>query len=663
VAHVNPYTGLSYVADPCVAVIEINNENSLTGWPGDRLGFFDQLPEPFRGELVGFWNDWLKKTYRSEKALRTAWMPAPTGKLPPPLLTGANPTKWDLEDRTTAAKLIETGPATADGPAPIQVDVPVKPDADWNVQVKLDGLDIVEGVPYVLSFRAKADTARQIKVYASIDQADWHGLGLSDEPSLTTDWQTFRVVFSPKSTIANHDRIVFVAGGATGSVWISDVKLRPAGSGDALPSGETLANGNIDIPVAGTALAAADWTRFLVDTERSYANEMRGYLHGDLGVKTCMVDSQMEYGGLSSFSREAASDYADGHAYWQHPKFPGKPWDPVNWLIDNTPLENDLAASKPVTLNRVAFDRVAGRPFTVSEYNHPAPSDYQSNMIPILSTYAALQDWDMVFPFEYGRYDGTQPRDRIQSFFAVAQNPAKETFFPTAALILRAGAISPLKTAMTLNIAPASIEAGADTTKEWTEANHGKPIDLLSARIQSRVASNASTSKITVDAPPGPAGSIARVIKNTSGAIYTVQGEDAVAATGFIGGQTTRLGAATFAIPTFGNNFAALTLASVDLLPIPKSKRMLLTIVGRADNLDMGWNAARTSVGNQWGHGPAQAEGIPATVTLANSSVTHVWVLDTAGARSKEIPVTTRDGKATFTIGPEDATVWYEIAN
>ena len=114
--------------------------------------------------------------------------------------------------------------------------------------------------------------------------------------------------------------------------------------------------------------------------------------------------------------------------------------------------------------------------------------------------------------------------------------------------------------------------------------------------------------------------------------------------------------------PMFGNNFASFTLTTVDAKPIAISKRLLLTIVGHVEKEGMIWNADRTSVGTNWGHGPALAEGIPVTVTLANAGVTHVWALDSTGARAHDVPVTINGGKATFAIGPEYRTVWYEIA-
>ena len=52
------------------------------------------------------------------------------------------------------------------------------------------------------------------------------------------------------------------------------------------------------------------------------------FLREDLGVKAPICDTQANYGGLQGVYREAThSDFIDMHAYWQHPRFPGRPWD------------------------------------------------------------------------------------------------------------------------------------------------------------------------------------------------------------------------------------------------------------------------------------------------------------------------------------------------
>ena len=73
-SHVNPYTGLAYKDEPALAFVEINNENSMVGWPGEAPGQgLAQMPEPFRGELVALWNAFLAKRYHSDADLVAAW--------------------------------------------------------------------------------------------------------------------------------------------------------------------------------------------------------------------------------------------------------------------------------------------------------------------------------------------------------------------------------------------------------------------------------------------------------------------------------------------------------------------------------------------------------------------------------------------------------------
>ena len=44
---------------------------------------------------------------------------------------------------------------------------------------------------------------------------------------------------------------------------------------------------------------------------------------------------------------------------------------------------------------------MVGKPFTVSEVNEPFPSDYEAEMIPLLASYGAFQDWDGIFIYAF----------------------------------------------------------------------------------------------------------------------------------------------------------------------------------------------------------------------------------------------------------------------
>ena len=656
--HVNPYTGLSYANDPAVAVIEINNENSLVGFPwGDGLGSgLGVLPEPFRGELVGFWNDWLAKKYGTDERLQAAWL-GPNRSPGPGLLNIGS--AWSIEHQgTSEAEVIATPPSVKRRSAAPDVDVHVtKTDGtDWHVQVHQTGLTLQDGVTYTVTFRAKAEADHEAFVYAGLDQADWHKVGLETRLHLSPEWKAFRFVFTARGTVPGHSRVSLILGDKPGTVSVADFQVA---AGAALPAGQSLAARTLDIPDVGAATAVQhdDWITFLSDTERSYAQEMRAYLKNDLHVHANVICSQISWGGLTGLKREASMDFADNHAYWQHPSFPHQPWDSKDWNIPNTPLVSELASGGGGTLRDLAEYRVAGKPYSVSEYNEPAPNDYRAEMMPELATFAAFQDWDMVYLFAQGDYGASAATDKIEGFFDVANDPSKTAFLPAAALIFRGGLISPAfgennKTLPNL----AKMDQTKPMAQVWQEAGKYYQPDIFNAKLAVR-----SGPPVGIGFSGGKPPSIS-VTGTASTVLFLIDGDAAVALTGYVGGRTISMQYGALTFPTFGNNFAAVTLTPRDSSSIGSSHQLLLTLVGKVENQGMGWNANRTSVGDQWGHGPVMAEGIPATMTLKMDTARRVWALDVTGKRSVEVPATFAGGVLTFGVGPQYKTLWYEIA-
>jgi glycosidase len=68
---------------------------------------------------------------------------------------------------------------------------------------------------------------------------------------------------------------------------------------------------------------------------------------------------------------------------------------PIDWA--NIALVNTPGG----TLTGLAARRVAGKPYTVSEYNHPAPNQYVAEGFPMIAAFGAFQGWDGVFSFDY----------------------------------------------------------------------------------------------------------------------------------------------------------------------------------------------------------------------------------------------------------------------
>ncbi|MBM4369189.1 MAG: hypothetical protein FJ102_23445, partial [Deltaproteobacteria bacterium] len=78
----NPYTGLRYVDDPAVAVVELANEHSiLAAWMAGNL---ERLPAVHRAALDARWNEFLRGRHADDAAIVAAW----TGSVNPGLRPG-----------------------------------------------------------------------------------------------------------------------------------------------------------------------------------------------------------------------------------------------------------------------------------------------------------------------------------------------------------------------------------------------------------------------------------------------------------------------------------------------------------------------------------------------------------------------------------------------
>jgi hypothetical protein len=656
--HVNPYTSRSYANDPCVAMIEINNENTLVQNAGSEgaAGLAD-LPEPFHGELTALWNRWLKNKYSDDRHLKAAWT-AGIGPLGDSQITSDS--EWFLEHQSTteAQQVADDNGITSDATAPpAHFHIYTTDGTDWHVQTHINGLDLTEGKTYTVTFRAKADADRAMNVNAGLDEADWHNLGLNQTANLTTDWQSFTFTFDAVDTVPNHGRIDFVFGNQTGDVWISDLQLRAGAPVSAMIGDASLAYNTIPMPTAASKAERLDWVAFLADTERQYAATMRGYLKHELGVHANIVCTQISYGNAEGLYREQYMEIADNHNYWQHPGFPGKPWDPQNWLIQNSPMTASLASGGGGTLRSLAEYRVDGKPYTISEYNEPAPSDYRCEAVPELAAYAAEQDWDGIFFFDWGNYGASAANSQIQGFFATGSDPARAAFLPAAAAIFRGCQVPKSPRAAVLTVPLADSLTSRPMEAFWNQAGLDRDA-YLTTRLSVRLAPTGGALSVSYAqvAPTKPQSDKPPVVIEQHGsdpasAYFTAGGR---AAFGYLGGRSFDLGENRVTVDPFGNNFCAVAIT-------PIKTNTLVTIVGQVENRNMVWNADRTSVSDRWGSPPSQAEYIPATISVPAGQQSVVYALNGSGGYIAAIPSTYANGKRTFHTDPTAHTVWYAV--
>ena len=659
---VNPLRGKRLADDPVLAMVELVNEDTLVG----MAYALPELPDPWKGQILARWNAHLKKLHPTTADLLAAWNKGvrPAGA---DLVTDGRFASglgaWVVERHAPAQA--ENGiedPAGATDRPPGRV-LRVTPQklggAPWNLQINRPGLTLAPGETYTLSFAARSAVARKLGVQVRLDHEPWTGLGLDESVKLDPGWKRFSFTFVAGPTAGPGCRISLPFGKEMGEFGLADFSLRPGGGGVALAAGQTVEAGTIPLVGVSASPAGREYAAFLIGIEEEFSQGMRTYIHDDLRCTAPVSCSQASYGGVAGLWRESRMDLVDMHSYWQHPSFPRRPWDMNDFRIENAPMVQATAGG---ALAGPAAYRVEGKPFTVSEYDHPAPSEYAAEGVPLAFATAARQDWDGVFLFDYLSTSAPAMKEpRLASFFSCAQHPAKLAFLPIAAEMFLAGGMPMAEGRRVLSLPAAGVADLASQQRGafWSLAGAKDPLaSLVDRRVSVRFADVAEPS-------------IADLVQASAEQPMTWEGGDqaqvllraprVAGAIGLIRGRRIEAGAIAITADASPRNFAAVALASRDGNPIAASRRLLLAAVDKAENSGLQWSDDRKAAKDAW-KGEVRVTGVSGAIEMAtDAKALHVWALDGRGARSAEVPCAIADGRLRFRMDVALKTVWYEI--
>ena len=412
----------------------------------------------------------------------------------------------------------------------------------------------------------------------------------------------------------------------------------------------------------GREIAAAPPKRFyaelefFMEMERRYFLDMRSYLKETLKVKAPLVGTADHSHGGSSYPLLASTsmlDIVDGHTYWQHPGPRG---------IPNTPMVNAPLQSTVVELSRTAF---AGKPYTVSEVNHPFPNDYASEGIPILAAYAALQDWDGVFWYTFEPKASADWKPLIGDPFDISHNPFKMTQLAAGALMFVRGDIRAARQIVQRSYSRQQVQDSIRLpSTEKPYFTPGFPLSLP-LRHGSRITSldGEPTKKIELrEADPivSDTGELVWSVAPEIGGAVTVDAERTQAVIGFVKAQGKQL---RHLATEIDNRFACLTLSALDAKTIARSSRMLLTSGAATTNTGVEWNETR-SVLKQWGTSPTLIEPVTGQLTFRNLEGARgvtISALDGRGQRIGPPVAATKTQEGWRVRLGEQVTTWYEI--
>jgi hypothetical protein len=400
--------------------------------------------------------------------------------------------------------------------------------------------------------------------------------------------------------------------------------------------------------------------KFYMEIEDRYFQGMRSYLKDELGVKPLLLatsDHNHSLSGYPLLNSASRLDVVDGHVYWQHPKYLEDATGRRNGFeIQNSPMVNDPLHSSVVDLSRSAF---AGKPYTVSEVNHPFPSEYSAEGIPILTAYAALQDWDGLFWYTFEHVDPSQWKTRASGHFEIRPDPVKMAEIAAGALMFLRGDVRPAKQTVTRSYSADQVKDSLRlATSERPYFTPGFPLSLPLIH-GSRIGSLDGAPTAGWDTPAETLVSDTGELVWEKG-LVTVETDRSQASIGFNQEHPKALRNLKVEVH---NRFSAVVLSSLDGAPITKSKKMLLVAGSVVANTGQQWNEKRTSLAN-WGATPTVIQPVTGSVTLRNlagSSKVELTALDGGGCPTG----TPRQARHTadgwvVEIG-DPATTWYLV--
>lgn len=381
-------------------------------------------------------------------------------------------------------------------------------------------------------------------------------------------------------------------------------RLAGVGGGAAVPR---LRRGDFSIAPAARFAAEAE---FYGDVEQEFFLGMQSFLKNELGVKSLVIgnaDHTYWIPNQPLMRANSRLDFIDGHVYWQHPAI---------WGARNTPMVDQPLRSTIVKLSRSPF---LGRPYTVSEVNHPNPNEYSAEMIPLLASYAAFQDWDGIYFYTFEPKIGTQWRPQVDDFFDITLDPVKMTQMAVGALLFARADVHAARETVARTYSREQVNESLRLPEaERPYFTPGFPLSLpLRHGSRIRAIDAEPTARITDDlAPPylsdtGELGWYLSTEKEKRG-LVTI---DTPRTQGLIGYVRDNVRTTRHLAAEVKNDFCAITLSSLTPEPIQRSSRMLLTACSRWQNTGTKWNDRRT-LWTEWGTGPTLIEPVTGWLVL-----------------------------------------------
>ena len=381
----------------------------------------------------------------------------------------------------------------------------------------------------------------------------------------------------------------------------------------------------------------------------------------ETGVKIPIAGTNWSRGG-EHLSSQVVADFTDSHAYWYS-------W---SWKMNDKAFQNDqMTGSIDNMLPSLAFNRVAGKPFFVSEWDNPWPNEWRAESSLLMAAVGSLQGWGgfAIHTYRYSRDENVNmigkpiTSDAIGGVyyrggvFDTFNDPAKFGLFYHAALIMRRGDLKPAIKTVSVKIEDLSTNPEIKALQLTAEQNRVEMV-LPEGTAKGDVVISPDKTMVNVEGKEvlSDTKELYRNLKKRFGwidspntkAVYGLLGKE-----GNISLTNLKINVKT--------DFATVAISSLTTEPIKSSANLLLTAVGRADNTNSKYNEDHTKQLDV-GEGPIQVEIIEATIEIETDKRNlRVMAINPQGFITGYIPSEYMDGIFRFEIGKEYQSMYYLI--
>ncbi|HWA73129.1 MAG TPA: CIA30 family protein [Polyangiaceae bacterium] len=433
------------------------------------------------------------------------------------------------------------------------------------------------------------------------------------------------------------------------------------GPGEGLRADEDPDKGNVDAtlwmadaPERASAARREDTLRFLYETELAFYRRIEARLR-KLGYQGLVTGSNHWVEHPLDLLANAQLDFVDRHSYWSHPNGgwgynTGISWDPAAMVKDpNLGVVGSLARR-----------RVKGLPYSTSEWQTSAPNDYRAEGALLVGAYAAFQDSSpLQFALSHDGNKRPEAAGALNNNFDIIDQPTMLGGWPAVSLLFHRADVrkSPLEACLKIDpkeafqgavspVLPAGLAQVARTGVDFRGGMSVAELTALRDRHVKGTVVTSNTGELRHDASNGR---------------FEVDTARSQAFAGFKPNAPIALGNATI---EFENPFAVIIVSALDDAPIASAKRVLVSALGNAVNTGMSLAPGGNRLMNA-GTAPTLVEPIRAKIALSKLAgaleKTHLYALGASGERTGEVPLLRDKGSLTFSIGPAQRALHYEL--